>query len=159
MNAQKSKTTNPQERTNSNDEEDSLGKFAGHTKELFEDLTAWVELKIQYVVLDYKEQITNRAKGAAFDLASVSIILLAVLFGLVALALGIGTWLSHPAWGFLVVTGLLLAVALIVHWIGLRASQSSKPEKKVTTFKVPDTQRKLEEHIAPDTSSDRNGKD
>lgn len=108
-------------------------RIAGHTQDLVTDLTEWVELRIELARIEIEERIEAQANKIVLGIMLASIGLLAVVFGLVTLALGIGAWLGHPAWGFLVVTG-LLAVLLIV----LRAARpvlvdidlSRKPSKR-----------------------------
>ena len=131
---------------------DTLDKISSQTKGLFEDLTSWMELKIQFVILDYQEQLTKKAKGAAFEVASLAVLGVSVLFGLVALALGLGVLLGHAAWGFLIVMVLLVLVALVIRGIGKRIKSPdisgnrqhhgidiSEEKPKLTSPKIPAT--------------------
>ncbi len=97
-----------------------MERIAGHTAGLVEDLKSWLELKIEFVLLDVKEEMKATGMQAAYQAGFFAVLMIAGLFGLFALAFGLGTWLGNPAWGFLAVTGLLVVVAFIVRWVGQR---------------------------------------
>ncbi|MFW5955320.1 MAG: phage holin family protein [Rhodothermales bacterium] len=87
-----------------------LDRISQHTKGLFEEISGWVDLKIKLVQVDLQEKLEAKkiqiALGAAMGLTAF----FAVLFLLTSIALGVGAWLGHPAWGFLIVTVLLFVV-------------------------------------------------
>lgn len=90
-----------------------IERIAQHSRGLVDDLKSWVELKIQHTKLQIKEELEERRIDLTLLAGAGFFALLGFLFGLVALALGLGAWLGHPGWGFLVVTGLLFVVAVI----------------------------------------------
>ena len=88
-------------------------RIGQETRGLFEDFTAWVELRLRLVQLDVQGYIRQKIDEATLKIALVAAGLFSGLFALVTLALFAGWLFGHPAWGFLAVTGLLLA------WTGL----------------------------------------
>lgn len=117
-----------------------IERIAGHTAGLVEDLKLWFELKIEYAVLEFKEEIKATGLQFAYHAGFIAVLLVALLFGLTAAAFGIGAWLGHPAWGFLVVTVLLVLAAFIVKWIGDRRK---KETVEPLTYRVKDAQQQL----------------
>ncbi len=92
-----------------------IERIARHSKALVEDVKAWVDLKIRHTRLEIEAELEAKKNELAL-LAGVGVIgLLAVVFGLTALALALGAWLGHPAWGFLIVTVLLLLLAGLLY--------------------------------------------
>ncbi len=118
-----------------------IERIAGHTAGLVEDLKSWFELKIEFVVLEFKEEIRSAGLQFAYHAGFIAVMLIAALFALTALAFGLGAWLGHPGWGFLAVTGLLVVVAFVMKWIG----DNKKKEGKATSHvhQVKDEQQKL----------------
>jgi uncharacterized membrane protein YqjE len=89
-------------------------RLAQHTQQLVEDLKTWVDLRIELAQVELQEQVESKANEIALAVTLAVIALLAVVFGLTTLALGLGAWLGHPAWGFLIVTVLLVLLAIII---------------------------------------------
>lgn len=90
-------------------------RIGRQTKGLFEDFTQWVELRLRLFQLDVQDKIQKKANEAIIKIAPFVVGALGGLFLLVTAALFIGWWLGHPAWGFLVVTGLLFLVAGVLY--------------------------------------------
>lgn len=134
---------------------DAIDNITHQTKGLFEDLTSWMELKVQYVILDYQEQLTKKVKGAAFEIGALAILGIGLLFGLVALALGLGSLLGHAGWGFLLVMVLMVLTALIVRAVGKRIGGAKKPE----SIDITEDRPKLTSPQIPDQLTAKNGKD
>jgi Flp pilus assembly protein TadB len=88
--------------------------LAQHTQQLVEDLKTWVDLRIKLVRVDLEEQIQSKANEVALAVTLAVVAFLAVVFGLTTAALGLGAWLGHPAWGFLIVTVLLVLLAVVL---------------------------------------------
>jgi hypothetical protein len=88
-----------------------LDRLTQHTLELKDDLIAWVDLKIKLVKLEIEERIDAQKRTAAVFGTIAVLGVFGLTFLLVTIALFLGWWLGHPAWGFLVVTGLLLGLA------------------------------------------------
>lgn len=135
-------------------EDAKIDRIAGHTLGLVEDLKAWFELKTQFVKLDIKEQVEAELKNIALDGVAFVILGIAAVFVLIALALGLGTWLSHPAWGFLVVAGLLVGVAVLIKYLVDRRKRKEEIETDTLTFSVPEPNNKL-----PELPAEQHGKD
>ena len=90
-------------------------RMSDHSKGLVADLKEWIDLKVELVKLDVQHELETK-KNEFIVLAVVGAVSgIALLFLLVAIAFGIGAWLGHPAWGFLVVAGFLFLGAGI-YW-------------------------------------------
>ena len=90
-------------------------RIANHTKALVEDMTTWVELKMKLTQLEIEQKIDEQANKVALYIAIGLFGGLGAFFALVTLALGLGAWLGHPGWGFLIVTILMLGVAGLLY--------------------------------------------
>ncbi len=86
-------------------------RLAQHTQRLVDNLKRWVDLRIELAQLELEERVEAKVNEIALGVIVGGIMLLAVVFGLTALALGIGAWLGHAGWGFLIVTVLLVLLA------------------------------------------------
>ena len=136
---------------------DKLNRLADHTKGLFEDITSWAELKLQYLLMEYEEQIFQKLKNRVIsEVGSVVILGIGVFFGIVTLALGLGAWLGHSAWGFLIVTALLMMTAWAVRYFGAKASEGE--EESTLTYTAPETTKKLSGPQLPEESVNNHGK-
>lgn len=138
---------------------ETLDKLSNHTKGLFEDLTAWFELKVQYIILDYQEQLARKAKGVLIEVAALLVFGIACIFGLVALALGLGDVLSHPAWGFVIVGALLCIIAFIIRMVGKRIRSLEDDTSATETYQKTKENLKLTGRTLPESSVSQNGKD
>ncbi len=90
-----------------------VGRIGQETRGLFEDFTAWVELRLRLVQMDVQDYIRQKTDEVILKVALAAAGLLTGLFALITLALFAGWLFGRPAWGFLAVTGLLLS------WTGL----------------------------------------
>ncbi len=100
-------------------------RWARHWDALASDLRAWVELKITLVEINLWE----RFKWELFTRGLPGLLLAAAaLFLLVGAALGLGQVLGHPAWGFAAISGILGAVAGLLH--RYRVSRSRRPSRR-----------------------------
>ena len=102
-------------------------RIGSETRGLLEDFTSWVELRLRLVQLDVQDYIRQKIDEATLKVALIIASLVSGLFMLVTLALFAGWALGHPAWGFLVVTGLLFL------WTGIlyardRRVRARKPD-------------------------------
>lgn len=93
-------------------------RIAQHTQRLVDDLKEWVDLRIELAQIELEERVEAKANQIALQVVVVGILLLAVVFGLVTLALALGAWIGHSAWGFLIVTLLLAAFAAVLRAAG-----------------------------------------
>ena len=152
------KQRSQEKKQSSSSPNDPIENITNQTKGLFEDLTSWMELKIQYVILDYKEQAIKKALGLGLELGALALFGIGMFFGLVALALALGTWLNHYAWGFLIVMGILVLVGLVLGAIGRRARQPRKKETEIQAIDITGEKPKLPVPRIPENVSTQNGK-
>lgn len=87
-----------------------LGRIAGHTQGLVEDLREWMDLRIDLAMLEVEEKVDALRNEVALGLTIAFFGFFAALFVFTTAALGLGWLLGHPFWGFLIVSTLLLAV-------------------------------------------------
>ncbi len=92
-----------------------LQRIQHESTELVQDVKDWVELRIDLVRAEVQESIRAQVDGRKATILALVVPgivgALGALFLLVTLALFLGWWLGHAAWGFLIVTALLLVVA------------------------------------------------
>jgi hypothetical protein len=87
-----------------------LGRIAGHTQGLVEDLREWMDLRIDLAILEVEEKVDALRNEVALGLTLAFFGFFAALFVFTTAALGLGWLLGHPFWGFLIVSVLLLAI-------------------------------------------------
>lgn len=97
-----------------------LGRIAGHTQGLVEDLREWIDLRIDLAILEVEEKVDDLRNEVALGLTLAFFGFFAALFVFTTAAIGLGWLLGHPFWGFLIVTGVLLLVVI--------ALASSRPD-------------------------------
>lgn len=112
-----------------------IERMANETKALVQDMTDWVELKMKLTQLEIEQKIDERVNRIALNVIVGVAGALGGVFALVTLALALGAWLGHPAWGFLIVTVLLFAVAGIMqaakpNLVKRKPKQAAIDEKK-----------------------------
>ena len=114
-------------------------RIAQQSIELFDDIKEWIDLKIKFTWLEVEAKIDAKKKerlvGALLGVLGVLGIGLALITG----ALGLGAWLVHPAWGFLMVTGLLFLTAGLVY-----GAHFSRGKKKKKSLAAASEQKQLE---------------
>lgn len=88
--------------------EGKLGRIAGHTRGLVDDLREWIDLRLDLAILELEERVDDLRNEVALGLALAFFGFMAVLFVLTTVAVGLGWALGHPFWGFLIVAGLLV---------------------------------------------------
>ncbi len=91
-----------------------MGRITQQTRGLVDDLTRWIELRIELAQKEMEERIEAKANQIALKVVLGVLGALAGLFALFTLAFALGAWLGHPAWGFLIVTFLLVLLAVVV---------------------------------------------
>ncbi|MEM6647424.1 MAG: phage holin family protein [Bacteroidota bacterium] len=94
--------------------DNKVTRITEHTRGLVDDVKEWVELRIQLAKLEVAHEVNQRKTQVVVGVTAAVVALVAVLFMLVAAALGLGAWLGHPAWGFLAISVLLLLVAALL---------------------------------------------
>ena len=120
-------------------------RIAQESKGLFDDVRDWIDLKIKLTELEFREKIKARQD----DIVTLAVVgflgVMALVFLLVAAALGLGAWLGHPAWGFLIVTGILSGIAGLLYWAHFSRGKKKavKPEPTQKKLAAPSDQKKL----------------
>lgn len=87
-----------------------LGRIAGHTRGLVEDLREWMDLRLDLAILEVEEKVDTLRNEVALGLTLAFFGFFAALFGFTTVALGLGWLLGHPFWGFLIVSSVLIIV-------------------------------------------------
>ncbi|WP_412067453.1 phage holin family protein [Rubrivirga sp. IMCC43871] len=109
-----------------------LDRVTGHVAALSEDLREWVELRIDLVkrqvegVVGQLERVQHYLDAAAFFVPAALLAITAVLFLFVTVALGIGDLVGSLWGGFAITTVLLLAVAGLLGWVGMKKVKESQ---------------------------------
>lgn len=91
-----------------------LGRIAGHMQGLAEDLREWIDLRLDLAVLELEERVDNLRNEVALGVTLAFFGFFAALFVLVTIALGLGWLLGHPFWGFLIVSGVLVLISVVL---------------------------------------------
>ena len=87
-----------------------LGRIAGHTQGLVEDLREWMDLRIDLAILEVEEKVDALRNEVALGLTLAFFGFFAALFVFTTTALGLGWLLGHPFWGFLIVSLVLVLI-------------------------------------------------
>ena len=96
-----------------------IGRLGRQLSGLSDDVKEIAELRIALAKAELAEQVDYGVGKAKQGSVAGVLAILGAFFLLVSLALGLGWWLGHMFWGFLIVTGLLLLGAGIA-WLVLR---------------------------------------
>lgn len=99
-------------------------RISDQTKGLFDDFTSWVELRLKLFQAEIQEKVESKVNETVIKVAPFVAAAIGGFFALVTLALFLGWWLGHPAWGFLCVT---LLFALIT---GVLLARKKRLEKR-----------------------------
>jgi hypothetical protein len=87
-----------------------LGRIAGHTQGLVEDLREWIDLRIDLAILEMEEKVDTIRNEVALGVTLAFFGFFSALFVFTTAALGLGWLLGHPFWGFLIVSVVLLLI-------------------------------------------------
>lgn len=101
-----------------------LERISQHTKGLLDEITGWVDLRVKLVQVELQEQFETKKIQIALGAGMGLLAFFSLMFVLTALALGIGSWLGHPAWGFLSVAVLLIIIVAILYAVMKRMVRS-----------------------------------
>lgn len=94
-----------------------VDRMVHHTEALADDITDWIELRIELLQLEIEEKAERRLNSFIARAIVATLVATAGLFALLTLAYGLGWWLGHPFWGFGIVTGLLVTGAGLIAYI------------------------------------------
>ncbi len=114
-------------------------RIAQQSIELFDDIKEWIDLKIKFTWLEVEAKIDAKKKDVLVGALLGVLGVLGIVFALITSALGLGAWLGHPAWGFLIVTGLLFLTAGLVY-----GAHFSRGKKKKKSLAAASEQKQLE---------------
>jgi type III secretory pathway component EscV len=89
-----------------------MGRIAGHTRGLVEDLREWMDLRIDLAILEVEEKVDDLRNEVALGITLAFLGFFAAMFVFTTIALGLGWLLGHPFWGFLIVSTLLVITAV-----------------------------------------------
>ena len=109
-------------------------RVADHVAAISADLREWTELRIALVkrqvegVVGILERVQHLQDAAVLAVPGIVLILIAVMFLLVTLALGIGAAIGSTWGGFAIVALLLLAGGGVLVWLGKRRYDRSQEE-------------------------------
>lgn len=106
-------------------------RIAEQSRGLFDDVKGWVELRIQLARLEIKKELEDRRDDAVMGGVIGFLGVIALVFLLIATALGVGAVLGHPAWGFLVVTGVLVLAAWMLWYVHFGRRRPHRPTKQL----------------------------
>ncbi|MBL7977391.1 MAG: phage holin family protein [Bacteroidetes Order II. Incertae sedis bacterium] len=101
-----------------------LGDLGNHLEALLEEVRGWVEARLSLFALETEDFVNQLIR----ILILVFVVSVFLFFCLITLALGLGMWLGHAFWGFLLVTALLLMAGLLFGIIRPKFMKI-KPEK------------------------------
>ncbi len=111
--------------------ESRLGRIQHESSALVQDVKDWVELRLDLVRAEVQESIKAQIDGRKAAVLALVIpgVLGAIgaLFLLVTLALFLGWWLGHAAWGFLIVTAVLLIGAAVARAVLSGKAKAAAP--------------------------------
>lgn len=91
-----------------------LRRIAGHTQGLVEDLREWIDLRLDLAILELEERVDDLRNEVALGVTLAFFGFFSALFVLVTIALGLGWVLGHPFWGFLIVSGILVLISVVL---------------------------------------------
>ncbi|MBO6577292.1 MAG: phage holin family protein [Rhodothermales bacterium] len=94
-----------------------IGRLASEAKGLVDDTREWLDAKLRLMELDFEEKIEAMAGKAMASAIVAFFSAMAVVFLMVAGALGLGAWWESNALGFLAMGGILFLAAAMVHWL------------------------------------------
>ena len=91
-----------------------LQRISSDTRGVISDLREWIDLRIDLAVRDVNDQLDDAASQAVLGAVLAVLGFFTGLFMLTTLAIGLGWWLGHMFWGFLIVFALLAVVSFAV---------------------------------------------
>lgn len=95
-------------------------RIAKQSKGLLDDVRDWIDLKIELLEIELQEKVLGYAVVGTLGV-------LALVFLFITIALGLGIWLGHPVWGFLIVTVVMLGLAGITYRLKIAPPKAKKP--------------------------------
>ena len=94
-----------------------LDRVSQHARGLVQEIGEWAELRVKLVQVDLQEKLEEKKIQIGLGVAMGLLAFFGLLFLLTTIALGLGAWLGHPAWGFLIVSVLLFVIVGVLQMI------------------------------------------
>ncbi len=91
-----------------------LNRVVHRSRMLASDVTEWVELRVQLLQMEIEEEVERRLNTLIARVIVAALLGATGLFALFTTAIGLGWWLGHPFWGYLIVTLALIAGSAVV---------------------------------------------
>ena len=105
--------------------EKSLGDIVN---EVSSKATLLIQQEIELAKAEVSQKVKRLGRGAVFIVVALVMLFYLSLFGFVFLALGLNDWLNLKDWvGFLIVSGIFLAIAGTAIALGIRSIKRSTP--------------------------------
>ena len=102
-----------------------IGRLTTEAKGLVDDTRQWVDTKLRLFELDFEEKLDGIANKVVAGATVVFMAALALIFGLVALALMLGDLFGRQSLGFITVAGGCFLIAVLIHWLRPRFVKGS----------------------------------
>lgn len=94
-----------------------IQRISTQTQSLVQEMKRWIDLRIELTKLEIRQEIKARQTDYALRAAMGLLAALGGFFTLITIALFLGMWLGHAAWGFLIVTVVLFGLAAVVNLV------------------------------------------
>lgn len=104
------RSTGPDADSSAPSSDGTLGRIAGETQGLIDDLREWIDLRLDLAVIEMEERVDKLRNEVTLGLTLAVLGFFAGLFVLTTLALGLGWALGRPFWGFLIVAAVLVVI-------------------------------------------------
>lgn len=91
-----------------------MSELFNHINELADNTKEYINTKVEIAKLNAAEKISSLTSGIIARIAVAMIFALFLLFFSMAAGFALGEWLGKAYWGFLVVAGIYLLVAIII---------------------------------------------
>lgn len=104
----------------------TLERMKLHVQGVVDDAKDWVEIRLKLAQREVEDRVREIVEPLILQAIGGVILALGGLFLLITLALFIGWALGHAAWGFLIVTLLLLIAGAIVFVMGRNEARENK---------------------------------
>lgn len=127
--------------------QNKIERITSHSKGLVGDIKEWIDLKVEAVKLDVQHEI--EVKKNELIVAAVIVVTgsVGMLFLLVAIALGLGALLGHPAWGFLIVA-VIFFIGAGVYWSRMGPKQMQRAAEVMVEAANPDPKKEKDDPLA-----------
>lgn len=107
-----------------------LARLREETEGLVADVREWVDLRIELAKIEVEERIDERLNQLLLAVIMAVILLFIAIFLLITIALGLGWWLGHPMWGFLIVTGVLALTGATLYRLRPRLTELLRSDEE-----------------------------